>query len=86
MKRALYSIKRALYSTKMPYILTNEQHHTFSKETFILYNEPYIRPTQSIMYIPFQVIRFQKIILLIVQYKYLKSCSEDLILKNPNKI
>jgi len=26
--------------------------------------------------------RFQKSILLIVQYKYLKSCSEDFILKN----
>jgi len=34
-----------------------------------------IRPTQSIMYVPLQVTRFQKSILLIVQYKYLKSCS-----------
>jgi len=33
------------------------------------------RPTQSIMYVPLQVKRFKKIILLIVQYKYLKSCS-----------
>ena len=30
------------------------------------------RPTQSIKYIPFQVNRFQKSILLVVQYKYLK--------------
>jgi len=37
--------------------------------------------TQSIMYVPLQVIRFHKSILLIVQYKYLKSCSEDFILK-----
>jgi len=29
------------------------------------------------MYVPLQVHRFQKSILLIVQYKYLKSCSED---------
>jgi len=40
------------------------------------------RPTQSIIYVPLQVIRFQKIILLIVQYKCLKSCSEDFIIKN----
>jgi len=40
-------------------------------------------PTQSIMYIPLQVNRFQKRILLIAQYKYLKSCSEDFILKSP---
>ena len=33
------------------------------------------RPTQSIMYVPLQVNRFKKIILLIVRYKYLKSCS-----------
>ena len=33
------------------------------------------RPTQSIMYVPLQVNRFQNFILLIVQYKYLKSCS-----------
>jgi len=35
------------------------------------------RPTQSIMYVPLQVNRSQKSILLIVQYKYLKSCSGD---------
>jgi len=32
--------------------------------------------------LPLQVIRFHKSILLIIQYKYLKSCSEDFILKN----
>jgi len=32
-----------------------------------------IRPTQSIMYVPLQVNSSQKIILLIVQYKYMKS-------------
>ena len=36
-----------------------------------------VRPTQSIMYVPLQVNRFQKSILVIVQYKYLKSCSGD---------
>jgi len=35
------------------------------------------RPTQSIMYVPLQVNRFRKSVLLIVQYKYLKSCSGD---------
>jgi len=44
------------------------------------------RPTQSIMYIPFQVNICHKSILLILQYKYLKSFSDDFILKNPTKI
>jgi len=35
------------------------------------------RPTQSIMYVPLQVNRSQKCILLTVQYKYIKSCSGD---------
>jgi len=35
------------------------------------------RPTHSIMYVPLQVNRFQKSVLLIVEYKYLKSCSGD---------
>jgi len=35
------------------------------------------RLTQSIMYVPLQVNRFQKSILLIVHYEYLKSCSGD---------
>jgi len=35
------------------------------------------RPTQSIMLVPIQVNRLQKSILLVVQYKYLKSCSGD---------
>jgi len=39
-------------------------------------------PTQSIMYVPLQVNRFQKSILRIVQYKYLKSYSRDFILQN----
>jgi len=41
--------------------------------------------TASIMYIPFQVIIFQKSILLIVQYKYSKSCSEDIFSKIQRK-
>jgi len=36
-----------------------------------------IRPTQSIIYVPLQVNRFRKIVLLIVQYKYSKSFSRD---------
>jgi len=35
------------------------------------------RPTQSIMYVPLQVNTSQKYILLVVQYKYIKSCSGD---------
>ena len=34
------------------------------------------------IYVPLQVIRFHKSILLIVQYKYFKSCSEDFTVKN----
>jgi len=44
------------------------------------------RPNQSIMCIPFQVNRFQKIISFIFQSKYSESCSEDFFLKNPTKI
>ena len=40
-------------------------------------NAFHIRPTQSIMYVPLPVNRSQKCILLIVQYKYIKSCSGD---------
>jgi len=40
------------------------------------------RPTQSIIYVPLQLNRFQKSMLLIVQYKYSKSCSGDFILQN----
>jgi len=36
-----------------------------------------LRPTQSVMYVPLQVNRFAQSILLIVQYRYLKSCSGD---------
>jgi len=41
-----------------------------------------IRPIQSILYVPFQVNRFQNFILLIVQYKYFKSCPRRFILQN----
>jgi len=49
-----------------------------------VYNEKslLIRPTQSIMHVPLQINIFQKSILLIVQYKYLKFCCGDLILQN----
>jgi len=39
------------------------------------------RPNQSLMF-PYYVNRFQKGISIIVQYKYLKSCSGDFILQN----
>jgi len=39
-------------------------------------------PTQSIIYIPLQVNRFQISVLLIVRYEYLKSCSGGFILQN----
>ena len=41
-----------------------------------------LRPTQSIMYVPLLVNTFGKIIFVIVQYKYFKSCSEDFMLQN----
>jgi len=41
-----------------------------------------LRPTQSIVYVPLHINRFQKSILLIVQYKYVESCSGDFILQN----
>ena len=37
----------------------------------------HIRPTQSVMYVPLQLNSFHESVLLIVQYKYLKSCSGD---------
>ena len=42
----------------------------------------YIRPTQSVIHVQLLVNGFQKSILLILQYKYFKSCSEDFILQN----
>ena len=41
-----------------------------------------VRPTQSIIDVPLLCERFQKGILIIVQYKYLKSCSREFILQN----
>ena len=39
-------------------------------------------PTQSTIYVHFLIARFQEIILTFVQYKYLKSCAEDQMLKD----
>jgi len=47
--------------------------NTFEKESY----DGKGRPTQSVMYVPLQVKTFHKSVLLIVQYKYLKSCSGD---------
>jgi len=41
-----------------------------------------IQPARATQYVPLLVNRFQLLILLIVQYKYLKSCSKDFILQN----
>jgi len=40
------------------------------------------RPTQSFIYVPLLVCVFHRSILLIVQYKYLESCSKDFKLLN----
>ena len=40
------------------------------------------RPTQSMIYVPVLVNKFQKSVLLIVHYKYSKSCYGDFILQN----
>jgi len=41
-----------------------------------------VRPTKPTIYVPLLVKMFQKRILLILQYTYLKSCSEDVMLKD----
>jgi len=53
-----------------------------STRAIFRWNSLLSRPTQSMIYVPLQVNRFQESILLIVQYKHLKSCSEDFILQN----
>ena len=53
-----------------------ELHETGVRDLFLS------RPTQSIIYVPLQVNRFQKSILLIIQCEYLKSCSGDFILQD----
>ena len=46
--------------------------------THLFVTEPHaLRPTQSVMYVALQVNRFNESVLLIVQYRYLKSCSGD---------
>jgi len=50
----------------------------FSKKS----STPHVRLTQSIIYVPLLVCVFQTSILLIVQYKYLISCSKDFKLQN----
>jgi len=49
--------------------------HFYTRHDTSIHQTCFTCPTQSIMYVPLQVNRFQKIVLLIVQYKYLKSCS-----------
>jgi len=59
-----------------------KSHHVWHDEHMWHDHMSHNRPTQSIMYVPLQVNRFQKSILRIVQYKYLKSSSGDFILQN----
>ena len=47
----------------------------FRMYAFLIYE--WSLPTQSMMYVPLQVNRFQKNILLILEYKNLKSCCGD---------
>ena len=54
---------------------SNKSCHTFDLLMCEVVQHVTHRPTQSMMYVPLQVNRFKKIILLNVQYKYLKSCS-----------
>jgi len=56
-------------------------HDTFTRVT-ITNTVIYIRPTQSIIHVPLQVNRFQKIDLRIVQYKYLRCCSKHFVHQN----
>jgi len=86
-KWALYSIKRALYSVQRPTFYQMSQTFFQTNPIFYQYSPIFhstspIRHTQSMLYVPLQVIRRHKSILLIVQYKYLQSCSENFILKN----
>jgi len=83
----MYDIRH--YSRCMPFAII---HHLrmMASLAFIL-NHGYIRhhspsfhleewrihPTESVMYVPLQINRFHKSILLIVHYKYFKSCSGD---------
>ena len=50
----------------------------FSQDYYTCYSPSRTyRPTQSVMYVPLQVYKFVESILLIVQYRYLKSCPGD---------
>jgi len=82
---------RAIYMLTLPYrcaVITQKRPNytkkdpSIRKETYVNMKRDLhmraIRPTQSILYVPLQVNRFQKIILLIVQYKYFKSCSREI--------
>jgi len=53
------------------------QHTTTHCKGFEVQHTMQHRPTHSIMYVPLQVNRSKKSILLIVHYKYLQSCSGD---------
>jgi len=76
--RATAEIGEESNSDMQPYTHRYTQSHIHTHT----YTHTPTRPTQSMIYVPLQVIRFHKSILLIVQYKYLKSCSENFILKN----
>jgi len=59
------------------YEWVTNSHIWMSHELYTLGIEEWVRPTQSVMYVPLLVNRFAASVLLIVQYRYLKSCSGD---------
>jgi len=66
--------------THMSHVWTTHEWHV--QQIVYMQFDMCVRPTQSIMYDPLQVNRFQKNILLIVQYKYLNHVPEIFILQN----
>jgi len=67
------------------YINAREQHFNILMQKILTNGtRKKSRPTQSIMDVPLQENRYRKNVLLIIQYKYLKSCSGDFY--SPNLI
>ena len=55
----------------------NGKRPALSRKRSVVLNIWQYRPTQSVMYVPLLVNRFAECFLLIVQYRYLKSCCGD---------
>ena len=68
------------YVTHMHSYVCHNSHiwmHTCDMVLWCYMNMSGFRPTQSVMYVPLQVNGLAESILLIIQYRYLKSCSGD---------